>query len=186
MEILKRCKFMRNDIEENSIGLTDERVSEHFIRFSNKLYGSLALIKDVEKPTLKINNLYLVEPKLKSEEFCILQFSLARGNNSGGTFDMSNYLFRNSDYIVLTKVELYSASTYEWSGVLITDTERFGFGGGTTILKKELKKSDNVRLEVPVHADFWRARFYGYVINPVWLGKDIELKQENWHNLVKG
>lgn len=186
MKITKHCKFIRNDIEENSIGLTDERVSERFILLEENAFGSLSSIKDNNKKTLKIDDLYLVEPKLKSEEFCILQFSLARGNNSGGTFDMSNYLFRNSDYIVLTKVELYSASTYEWSGVLITDTERFGFGGGTTILKKELKKSDNVRLEVPVHADFWGARFYGYVINPVWLGKDIELKQENWHNLVKG
>ena len=186
MEIVKHCKFTRNNIEENSIGLTDERVSEHFILLEENAFGSLSSIKDNNKKTLKVDDLYLVEPKLKSEEFCILQFSLARGNNSGGTFDMSNYLFRNSDYIVLTKVELYSASDYEWSGVLITDTERFGFGGGTTILKKELKKSDNVRLQVPGSADFWGARFYGYVTNPVWLGKDIELKQENWHNLVKG
>lgn len=185
MKIIKHCKFLSN-IEENSIGLTDERASEHYILFEENVFGSLDLIKDNDKKTLKINDLYLVEPKLKSKEFCILQFSLARGNHSGGTFDMSNYLFRNSDYIVLTKVELYSASTYEWSGSLSTNIGGFSFSGGTTILNKELKKENNVKLNVPYGADHWGARFYGYVINPVWLGKDIELKQENWHNLAKG
>lgn len=89
MKIIKQCKFLSN-IEENSIGLTDERASEHYILFEENVFGSLDLIKDNDKKTLKINDLYLVEPKLKSKEFCILQFSLARGNHSGGTFDMSN------------------------------------------------------------------------------------------------
>lgn len=185
MKIIKHCKFLSN-IEENSIGLTDERASEHYILFEENVFGNLDSAKDNNKKTLKINDLYLVEPKLKSKEFCILQFSLARGNNSGGTFDMSRYLFRNSDYIVLTKIELYSASTYEWSGSLSTNIGEFSFRGGTTILNKELKKENNIKLNVPNSADHWGARFYGYVINPVWLGKDIELKQENWHNLVKG
>ena len=186
MKIIRHCKFIKNDITENSIGLTDERVSEHFILLEKNAFGSLNSIRDNNKRTFKVDGLYLVEPQLKSNEFCILQFSLARGNNSGGTFDMSGYLFRYSDYIVLTKVELYTASKYEWSGVLVTNSARFGFGAGMTVLKKELKKSDNVKLEVPISADVWGARFYGYIINPVWLGKDIELKQENWHNLVKG
>lgn len=185
MIVSKHLKLIKNDIVENEIGLTDERATENYIKIGDNLYGSLAKIKDNDKNTVKINNFFLIEPKVKSKEFCILQFSLARGNHSGGTFDMSEYLFRNSDYIVLTKVELYSASTYEWSGSLSTNIGAFSFGGGTTILNKELKKENNVKLNVPGGADHWGARFYGYVINPLWLGKNIKLEQENWHNLVK-
>lgn len=190
MEIVGNLKLLNGELEENSISLTNERASEKYIKFGENLYGALADKKSNNKKTLKIVELnkYLIEPTLKSKEFCILQFSLARGNNSGGSFDMSEYLFRNSEYIILTKVELYSASSYEWYGTLRSeslDGGSFTFRGGTTNLPKELSLKDNVILDVPGSADYWGAKFYGYVFNPDWLGKDIEQKQFNYHNLVK-
>lgn len=191
MEIVGHIKLLDEEaVEENSIGLTNERASEHYLKFGDNLFGTLESKKTNSKKTLKVIELnkYLVEPQLKSEEFCILQFSLSRGNNSGGAFNMSKYLFRNSDYIVLTKVELYTASKHEWSGTLVSKSLENGslvFGGGTTKLPKELSKKDNVTLNVPGSADYWGARFYGYLFNPAWLGKDIVQKQENYHNLVK-
>lgn len=188
MKIVREL-ILRNNLggTAGSVGLTDERASEHYIKFGENLYGALGAINPKYEKAIKVVELdkYLVEPTLKSPEFSILQFSLARGNNSGGSFDMNEYLFRNSDYIILTKVELYSASPYEWSGTLRTDIGNFGFGGGTTKLPKELSLKDNVILDVPGSADYWGARFYGYVFNPDWLGKDIEQKQFNYHNLVK-
>lgn len=180
MYITKKCNLSKDDIIKNSIGLTDERASEHYIKFQDNVFGSLSKTKNDIKPTLKINDLYLVEPLLKSKEFCIVDFGVNRGDNSGAVFDMSNYLFRNSDYIVLTKVELYSASKYEWSGTLYTKDGNIGFRGGTTVLNRELRKSDNVRLGIPHSANWWYARFYGYIVNPVWLGKDIEMVQKNY------
>lgn len=184
MEIVKNCNLTRNGILENSIGLTDERASEHYILFQENVFGSLSEVKDNDKKTIKVNDMYLVSPKLQSEEFCIMQFYLARGNNSGGTFDMSTYLFRDSDYIVLTKVELYTASTYEWNGTLQSDKGNQSFTG-TKTLDTPLKKSDNVKLVVPGSADYWGCRFYGYIFNPAWLGKNITAEQENYVNLVK-
>lgn len=187
MKIVGRIKLLNEELEENSINLTDERASENYIMFDKNLYGALCNKKTNSKKTLKILELdkYLIEPRLKSDEFCILQFTLNRGNNSGGTFNMDKYLFRESDYITLTKVELYTASKYEWSGTLITENGNIGFGAGETKLSKELSKKDNVSLYVPGSADYWGARFYGYIFNPDWLGKDIEEKQFNYHNLVK-
>lgn len=180
MYITKKFNLKKDTIIENSIGLTDERASEHYIKFQDNVFGSLSSTKSNSKKTLKVNNLYLVEPVLKSKEFCITNFGVARGDWSGAVFDMSNYLFRNSDYIVLTKVELYNASQYEWWGTLYTKDGNISFNGGTTVLNRELRKSDNVRLEVPNSANWWYARFYGYIVNPVWLGKDIEMVQKNY------
>ena len=170
-----------------NIGLTDEQCSVLPLKLEKNgiiYWGNMTK----NKPSFATliaeklgEKLYLNNPVLKSNEFKILYFALERGGSSGGTFNMNKYLFRNSPYVVCTKVKLINASKYEQS---------FTIGGikysgiGVHILKTPLQLKDNVSLVVAGSADYWYGEFYGYVINPDYLGKDVELITKKYTNLA--
>lgn len=182
MEIIENITINGVDI-----GLTDEQCSSLPLKLEKNgvvHYGNMTKNKPDFVTLIAEKNgekLYLNNPVLQSAEFKILYFGLARGDNSGGTFNMNEYLFRNSPYVVCTKVKLINASHYERSFTL----NGIDYSGvGEHILQTPLLLKDNVSLVVPGSADYWYAEFYGYIINPDYLGQDVEMITKNYTNLT--
>lgn len=119
----------------------------------------------------------------RTQELCLMRFELDRGNDSGGTFSLNNYLFRGTNNIVLTKVNLYDASKYEWSGNVSSNLGTNWFYRGTTTFPKEIKLENGASLYVPGSANWWGADFYGYIIDPLRSGNTIARQPIKYRNL---
>jgi len=176
VEIVKKLELkniVTGDI--TNYGMTSEIASPNYIEFDNK-QGSVyyASLGDTNPgtPTILGGSRFVVEPELESEEFKLLTFSLGGSNNSGGTVIMSDFLFRNSEYIRCTRFVITSASKYEKSCSINEVT--YAGTGVSHVIEGEWELLDGYTLVVPSSADYWHADFYGYVINPPMLGAGIE------------
>lgn len=138
-------------------------------------YGIMTTIAPTGKYTISLNTpngiRYLNDPGREvTPNFHMLRFGVGGSNNSGGYFNMSSYLFQNSDLVVCTHSELVDASKYEKSYSI---DGYGGFGWGKIKLNPEWTKSLNRRLYVPSSADHWSGNFYGYIIDPDYEGKNL-------------
>lgn len=138
-------------------------------------YGIMTTTAPTGKYTISLNTSngirYLNDPGREvTPNFHMLRFGVGGSNNSGGTFDMSSYLFQNSNLVVCTHSELVDASKYEKHYSI----DGYGsYGWGKIALNPEWTKSLNRKLHIPGSADHWSANFYGYIIDPDYEGKNL-------------
>lgn len=93
-----------------------------------------------------------------TDEVKLCYFSLARGNNSGGTWRINQYIFNNQSNRVLTRCQLHGASKYEKN--VIINGRGYGWGGN---VNPPITWENNGTFGAPGSADHWDASFYGKI-----------------------
>lgn len=93
-----------------------------------------------------------------TDEVKLCYFSLARGNNSGGTWRINQYIFNNQSNRILTRCQLHGASKYEKN--VIINGRGYGWGGN---VNPPIDWDDNGTFGAPGSADHWDASFYGKI-----------------------
>lgn len=95
-----------------------------------------------------------------SDEVMIARFSVGGSNHSGGVWSVNSYLFDGKKNREITRVNIDSASKYEWD---VNIAGQWFHGGGR--LSKPVRYSDNARFEVPRGADYQTTSWYGRFLN---------------------
>lgn len=108
-----------------------------------------------------------------SDEVEIAYFWLARGDNSGGTFNINDYLFDGKKNRVLTRYWLENTSKYEWW----TGVDGVHYSPSATF-PKPIKYEDHKKFEIPWSANWHGTHWYGHFIN-----KDEPVQRVSWDNL---
>lgn len=93
-----------------------------------------------------------------TDEVQLCYWGLDRGNNSGGTWRINQYIFNNQSNRVLTRCQLHDASKYEKN--VIINGKGYGWGGNVT---PNIDWDDNGTFGAPGSANYWYASFYGKI-----------------------
>ena len=93
-----------------------------------------------------------------TDEVKLCYFSLARGNNSGGTWRINDYIFNGQSNRILTRCQLHGASKYEKN--VIINGRGYGWGGN---INPPITWNSNGTFGAPGSADHWDASFYGKI-----------------------
>lgn len=125
-------------------------------------------------------------PVGRTKEFILTHYAF-NGDNGCDRWSLNESFFRNSEDVVLTKIDFTDASNYEREGTIYSSKFSNGsmkFYIGVTDLPNELTMKDNVKLSVPFSSNHWDADFYGYIKNPLSSAKDVNRKTKKYNNTV--
>lgn len=151
---------------------------------SNKLIVDDSMLLGTFKFNAKLNGYYKVKLLLKvfwgtfnswTDEVEIAYFRLARGNNSGGTFNLNHYIFDGKSNRILTRYQLIDASKYEKNTTI--NGKMYGWSAQ---FDPPITPSMNDFFSVPGSADYHYTRWYGRFINA-----DEPVERVEWSNLYK-
>lgn len=134
---------------------------------SNKLVLEKGMLSGTYTFKASLNGYYSVKTKLRvywgrfgswTDEVLLCRWSVARGNNSGGTWKINPYLFNNQSNRILTRCQLHGASKYEKN--VIINGKGYGWGGN---VNPPITWENNGNFSVPGSADHWDASFFGKI-----------------------
>ena len=136
---------------------------------SNKLNVDKSMLSGTFNFNINLNGYYAVKLLLRvfwgtfnswTDEVEIAYFGLARGNNSGGTFDLNTYIFDGKKNRILTRYALIDASKYEKSTTINGVTY-----GWSANFNPPITYNTKAKFSVPGSANYHYTRWYGKFIN---------------------
>lgn len=150
-------EFGRSDMEYN---ISRIRIST-ILSIGNSWVGKTGLTwTNKNRADLFIYSNYQDEPRH------IITILIDRGNNSGEIFKLKDLIFSKAPSASLEAIHLYDASKYEKSGLIIGNvwSQRFYLSkvNFTKPITKESAIAENIRLDVPSSANYWRCNIYGF------------------------
>lgn len=151
---------------------------------STKLVIDDSMLSGTFRFNANLNGYYKVKLLMKvfwgtfnswTDEVEIAYFGLARGNNSGGWFNLNQYIFDGKKNRILTRYQLIDASKYEKNTTINGRTYYWD-----ARFDPPITPDMNVGFSVPGSADYHYTRWYGRFTNA-----NEPVERVEWNNLYR-